>query len=106
MRRPELQPLIDHLLEAVQGRDDIRIECAGRIAGGWLASKQRRGEDLIAASLLMLAGRVDLDLKAFLLSAGGLLAVAGSALWRCGRGSHGWTECLPPVITRQPRRCA
>jgi hypothetical protein len=41
--RPELQPLIDHLREVAQGSDDIRIECAGRIAGGWLASKERRG---------------------------------------------------------------
>jgi hypothetical protein len=62
VRRPELQPLIDHLLEAAQGRDDVRIECAGRIAGGWLARKERRGEELIAAGLLMLAGRVDLDI--------------------------------------------
>jgi hypothetical protein len=34
-RRPGLQPLIDHLREAAQGRDDIRIECAGTIAGSW-----------------------------------------------------------------------
>jgi hypothetical protein len=26
---PELQPLIDHLREVAQGRDDIRVECAG-----------------------------------------------------------------------------
>ena len=44
-----------------QGRDDIRTECAGVIAGSWFASSARRGEDLIAAGLLMLAGRVDLD---------------------------------------------
>jgi hypothetical protein len=36
-KRPELQPLIDHLREIVQGRDDIRTEVAGVIAGSWLA---------------------------------------------------------------------
>ena len=60
-RRPELQPLIDHLREVAQGRDDIRTECAGIIAGSWFASPARRGEDLIAAGLLMVAGHVDLD---------------------------------------------
>ena len=37
-RRPELQPLIDHLREVAQGRDDIRIECAGILAGSWFSS--------------------------------------------------------------------
>ena len=60
-RRPELQPLIDHLREVANGRDNIRTECAGVIAGSWFASAARRGEDLIAAGLLMLAGPVDLD---------------------------------------------
>ena len=60
-RRPELQPLIDHLLEVSQGRDDIRVECAGTIAGTWFSSTARRGEDLIAAGLLMLTGHVDFD---------------------------------------------
>jgi hypothetical protein len=60
-RRPELQPLIDHLREVAQGRDDIRTECAGVIAGSWFSSPVRRGEDLVAAGLLLLAGRVDLD---------------------------------------------
>jgi hypothetical protein len=60
-RRPELRPLIDHLAEQAQGRDDVRVECAGIIAGSWFASPARRGEDLIAAGLLMLAGHVDLD---------------------------------------------
>jgi hypothetical protein len=60
-RRPELQPLIDHLREVVEGRDDIRTECAGVIAGYWFADIGKRGEDLIAAGLLMLAGPVDLD---------------------------------------------
>ena len=60
-RRPELRPLIDHLAEQAQGRDDIRTECAGIIAGSWFGKPARRGEDLIAAGLLMLAGHVDLD---------------------------------------------
>ena len=60
-RRPELQPLIDHLREAAQGRDDLRTECAGIIAGSWFASGVRRGEELIAAGSLMLAGPIDLD---------------------------------------------
>jgi hypothetical protein len=60
-KRPELQPLIDHVREVAQGRDDIRIECAGTIAGAWFSSGVRRGEELIAAGLLMLAGPVDLD---------------------------------------------
>ena len=60
-QRPELQPLIDQLREATQGREDIRTECAGVIAGWWFASKARRGHELIAAGLLMLAGHTDLD---------------------------------------------
>jgi hypothetical protein len=60
-RRPELQPLIDHLRAVAQDRDDLRTECAGIIAGSWFASGVRRGEELIAAGLLMLAGHVDLD---------------------------------------------
>lgn len=59
-RRPELQPMIDHLREVAQGRDDIRVECAGAIAGSWFAGIGKRVEDLIAAGLLMLAGFVDL----------------------------------------------
>jgi hypothetical protein len=60
-RRPELQPSIDHLREVAQGRDDIRVECAGILAGSWFSSAARQGQDLIAAGLLMLAGPVDLD---------------------------------------------
>ena len=60
-QRPELQPLIDHLREVAQGRDDVRVECAGIIAGWWFAGVGRRGEELIAAGLLILAGHVDLD---------------------------------------------
>jgi hypothetical protein len=60
-KRPELRPLIDHLTEQAQGRDDIRTECAGIIAGAWFASPVRRGEELIAAGLLMLGGEIDND---------------------------------------------
>ena len=60
-KRAELQPLVDHLRAVAQGRDDIRTECAGIIAGSWFSGAARRGEDLIAAGLLMLAGPVDLD---------------------------------------------
>jgi hypothetical protein len=60
-KRPELQPLIDHLREVAQGSDDVRVECAGIIAGAWFAGVGKRGEELIAAGLLMLAGHVDLD---------------------------------------------
>jgi hypothetical protein len=60
-KRPELQPLIDHLREMAQGRDDIRAECAAVLAGAWFGDVGRRGHELIAAGLLMLAGPVDLD---------------------------------------------
>jgi hypothetical protein len=59
-KRPELQPLIDHHREVAPGCEDIRTECAGVIAGAWFSSKDRRGEELIAAGLLMLGGPVDL----------------------------------------------
>jgi hypothetical protein len=58
-QRPELQPLIDHLREVAQGRDVIRVECAGVIVGSWFAGIGKRGEALIAAGLLMLAGHPD-----------------------------------------------
>jgi hypothetical protein len=60
-KRPELQPLIDHIRDVAQGRDDLRTECVGVIAGSWFVGAVRRGEDLVAARLLMLAGHVDLD---------------------------------------------
>ena len=45
-KRPELQPLIDHLRDIAQGRDDLRTQCAGIIAGSWFAEGARRGEEL------------------------------------------------------------
>jgi hypothetical protein len=61
-QRPELKPLIAELREAAQGRDDIRVECAGTIAGWWFGSPATTyAHDLIAAGLLLLAGPVDGD---------------------------------------------
>ena len=37
-QRSELEPLMAELRELAAGRDDIRVECAGTIAGSWLAS--------------------------------------------------------------------
>jgi hypothetical protein len=51
-KRPELQPMIDHLREVAQSRDDIRTECVGVMAGSWFADDARRGEELIAARRL------------------------------------------------------
>jgi hypothetical protein len=62
-RRSELDPLIAELRELTDGRDDIRIECAGTIAGSWFASPgMAQGHELIAAGLLLLAGPPDNDL--------------------------------------------
>ena len=60
---PELAPLIAELRELIDGRDDIRVECAGIIAGAWFASPgMAQGHQLIAAGLLLLAGPPDTDL--------------------------------------------
>jgi hypothetical protein len=62
-RRRELQPLIDELCELTDGRDDIRVECAGTIAGAWFANPgMAQGHELIAAGLLLLAGPPNNDL--------------------------------------------
>jgi hypothetical protein len=62
-RRPELDPLIAELRELIDGRDDIRVACAGTIAGAWFASPgMAQGHALIAAGLLLLAGPPDTDL--------------------------------------------
>jgi hypothetical protein len=91
-RRPELRPLIDHLREQAQGRDDIRTECAGVISGSWFAKPARRGEDLIAAGLLMLTGHVDLDELDHWLRVGGSV--------RAER------QCRIPTATMAPNRFA
>jgi len=70
-RRAELQPLIDELRELTDGRDDIRVECAGTIAGYWFASPgMAQCHELIAAGLLLLAGPPDTDLLLRWLSIG------------------------------------
>ena len=53
-QRAELQPIIDQLAEVCQGRDDLRIDAAGRMAGAWFANPEaapRWGYDLIAARM-------------------------------------------------------
>jgi hypothetical protein len=44
-KRSELQPLIDHLREVAKRRDDLRVECAGTVAGSSFAGAARRGKD-------------------------------------------------------------
>ena len=62
-RRSELEPLIDELNAVAVGRDDIRVECAGTIAGAWFASPGTAyGHELIAAGPLLVAGPVDRNL--------------------------------------------
>src|SRR5215218_2638088 len=62
-QRPELEPLMADLREIAAGRDDIRVECAGTIAGSWFGSPGTKyGHELIAAGLLLVAGPVDRDL--------------------------------------------
>jgi hypothetical protein len=55
-----LQPLLDRLAEVAAGRDDVRTETAGELAGDWFAQPEgRMGHELIAAGLLILAGVTD-----------------------------------------------
>ena len=59
---PALQPLLDRLAELAAGRDDVRTQTAGELAGGWFAAPGRHiGHELIAAGLLILSGVVDRD---------------------------------------------
>jgi len=59
---PALQPLLNRLAEIAGGRDDVRTETAGVLAGGWWAAPGRHiGHELIAAGLLILAGVTDRD---------------------------------------------
>src|SRR5215217_1529772 len=62
-QRPELEPLVTELRELAAGRDDIRTECAGIIAGSWFASPGTAyGHELMAAGLLLMSGPVDREL--------------------------------------------
>ena len=63
-QRAELQPVIDQLAEVCQGRDDLRIEAAGNMAGAWFATPEaapRWGYELIAAGMLLVGGVHDGD---------------------------------------------
>jgi hypothetical protein len=51
-KRLELLPLIDHFREVAQGRDDIRVECAGTIA----LARTDRGAFQVLRRLLPRAG--------------------------------------------------
>ena len=54
------QPLLERLAMAAEGRDDLRAEVAGQLAGTWFAQPDARiGHELIAAGLLILAGVTD-----------------------------------------------
>ena len=62
-QEPLFQTVIDRLTESAAGRDDLRVECAGLMAGWWFASPGTQyGYELIAVGLLLLAGPVDGDL--------------------------------------------
>jgi hypothetical protein len=70
-KRTELDPLIAELRELTDGRDDIRVACAGTIAGAWFANPgMARGHELIAAGLLLLAGPPNTDLLLRSISSG------------------------------------
>src|ERR671916_29142 len=61
--RVELQPLIDQVAKQAGGRDDLRAQCPGLIAGwGFGSPSPQHGHELIAVGLLLLAGPVDGDL--------------------------------------------
>ena len=46
-----LQPLLEQLAQATAGRDDLRTEEAGVLAGSWFAQPGRHlGHELIAAA--------------------------------------------------------
>ena len=57
-----LQPLLVRLAGLADGRDDVRTETAGVLAGYWFSAPGRHiGHELIAAGLLILAGITDRD---------------------------------------------
>ena len=50
-----LQPLLDRLAKVAEGRDDLRAEVAGTLAGNWFARPESHlGHELVAAGLLIL----------------------------------------------------
>lgn len=62
-REPLFRSLVERLQAEAEGRDDLRIETAGLIAGWWFAAPDTQdGYELIAVGLLLLAGPTDGDL--------------------------------------------
>jgi hypothetical protein len=62
-QEPMFQSVIERLRSEAEGRDDLRIETAGLIAGWWFAAPEtHEGYELIAVGLLLLAGPLDGDL--------------------------------------------
>jgi hypothetical protein len=62
-QEPIFQAVIDRLAVEAAGRDDLRVECAGLMAGWWFAGPETQyGHELIAVGLLLLSGPVDGDL--------------------------------------------
>jgi hypothetical protein len=56
------QELLDRLAEVTAGREDLRTEVAGTMAGTWFATLDgHQGAELIGTGLLLLAGYVDGD---------------------------------------------
>jgi hypothetical protein len=54
------EPLLDRLAKVAEGRDDLRAEVAGELAGTWFARPEsHQGHELIAAGLLILARSID-----------------------------------------------
>lgn len=61
-QEPMFQSVIQRLAAEAEGRDDLRVETAGLIAGWWFGSPDiEQGYELIAVGLLLLAGPVDGD---------------------------------------------
>ena len=55
-----LQPLLEQLAAVAAGRDDLRTEVAGILAGKWWSRPTaHQGHELIAAGLLILVGVTD-----------------------------------------------
>jgi hypothetical protein len=89
-------PLIDHLRETAGAATTSAPSAPGVITGSWFSSKERRGEELIAAGLLMLAGHVDLDELDTWVGSGG-------AARRCRTGTVRIRRVCRPVV-RQGHR--
>ena len=81
-RRPELQPLIDHLREVAQGRDDIRVECAGLLrAPGSPASVSEARTLSLPGTAADPFGLLDDAVEAFGAGVGGVLGEGDQDGW-------------------------